>query len=186
MATHSSILAWRIPWPEEPGGLQSTGSQRVRHNRSDWAHSTHGLGVSRPQAKLGRIWEAEMKYQSLSPEVIILLLLLFCRSLVSDSLRPRELQRAGLPCPPLFPRVCPNSCPLSQWCHLTISSSVVPFSSCPQSFPASGSFPMSQLFASGGQSVGASGSVELVTDRRRGADRFQFVLTLPYAGLNFP
>ena len=62
------------------------------------------------------------------------------------------------PCPSPFPRDCLNSCPLSQWCHPTISSSVVPFSSCPQSFPASGSFPMSQLFASGGWSIEASAS----------------------------
>ena len=85
--------------------------------------------------------------------------LLFSCSVVSDSLQPHELQHARLPYPPPSPGVCPNSCPLSQWCHPTISSSVVPFSSCLQSFPASGSFLMSQLFASGGQSIGASTSV---------------------------
>ena len=69
------------------------------------------------------------------------------------------LQHTRLPCPSLYPRVCSNSCPLSQWCHPTISSSVAPFSSCPQSFPVSRSFPMSLLFASGGQSIGASVSV---------------------------
>ena len=69
------------------------------------------------------------------------------------------LQHARLPCPSPTPGVYSNSCPLSQWCHPTISSSVVPFSSCLQSFPASGSFPMSQFFASGGQSTGASASV---------------------------
>ena len=71
------------------------------------------------------------------------------------------------PCPSPTPRVYPNSCPLSRWCHPTLSSSVVPFSSCPQSFPASGSFQMSQLFASGGQStrVSASASVLLMTPR---------------------
>ena len=63
---------------------------------------------------------------------------------------------ARFPCPWLFPWVCSHSCPLSQWCHPTISSSVIPFSSCPQSFPESGSFPMSQLFTLGGQSIGAS------------------------------
>ena len=82
-------------------------------------------------------------------------LLLFSRLIVSDSLWPHELQRAMLPCPSLALGICSNSCPLSQWCHPTISSSVVPFSSCPQSFPASGSFPMNWLFASGGQSIGA-------------------------------
>ena len=65
---------------------------------------------------------------------------------------------ARLPCPSLSPRICSNSCPLNWWCHPTISSSVIPFSNCLQSFPASGSFPMSQFFASGGQSIGASAS----------------------------
>ena len=71
---------------------------------------------------------------------------------------PMGLQHARLPCPSLFPRVCSNSCPLNPWCRLTISSSVAPFSSCPQSFPASGSFPLSQLLTSGGQSIRALAS----------------------------
>ena len=84
--------------------------------------------------------------------------LLFSYAVVSYSLWPYRLQHTRLPCPSLFPRVCSNSYPLSQWCHPTISSSVAPFSSCLQSFPASGSFPMSWLFTSGGQSIGASES----------------------------
>ena len=80
----------------------------------------------------------------------------FSHSVVSDSLRPHEPQQARPPCPSPTPRVHPNSWPLSQWCHPTIASSVVPFSSYLQSFPASGSFQMSQLFASGGQSIGFS------------------------------
>ena len=84
--------------------------------------------------------------------------LLFSRSVVSDSLWPYGLQHARLPCPSPSPGACSNSCPLSQWCYPTISSSVIPFSSCSQSFPASGSFLMSQLFASGDQSIGASAS----------------------------
>ena len=75
------------------------------------------------------------------------------------TLQLHGLQHARLFCPSLSPGVCSNSCPLSQWCHPTISSSVIPFSSCTQSFPASGSFPMSQLFTSGSQSIGASASV---------------------------
>ena len=75
------------------------------------------------------------------------------------SLRPHGLQHTRLPCPSPFPGACSNSCPLSQWGHPTISSSVVPFSSCLQSFPASGSFLMNWLFTSGGQSIGASASV---------------------------
>ena len=80
-----------------------------------------------------------------------LTLLWFSRSVVSNSLQPHELQRTRLPCPSPSPEACLNSRPLSQRCHPTISSSVAPFSSCPQSFPVSGSFPMSQLFTSDGQ-----------------------------------
>ena len=83
----------------------------------------------------------------------------FSHSLVSDSLRPYEPQHARLPCPSSTPGVHPNPCTSSRWCHPTISSSVVPFSSFPQSFPASGSFQMSQLFTSGGQSIAVSASV---------------------------
>ena len=82
----------------------------------------------------------------------------FSCSVLSDSLRLHGLQHARLPCPLPTPRVCSNSCPLGWWCHLTISSSVVPFSSCLQSFPASGSFQMSQFFSTGGQSTGVSAS----------------------------
>ena len=83
----------------------------------------------------------------------------FIRSVVSDSLQPHESQHARPPCPSPTPGVYSNSCPSSWWCHPAISSSVVPFSSCPQSLPASESFPMSQLFAWGGQSTGISASV---------------------------
>ena len=82
-----------------------------------------------------------------------------CLVTMSDYMQPYGLQHASLPCPSLSLRVCSNSCPLSQWCHPTISSSVAHFSPCPQSFPASGFFPVSQQFASGGQSIGASASV---------------------------
>ena len=85
-------------------------------------------------------------------------LLLFSRSVVTDSLWPHGLQHARLPCPSLSPGVCSNSCPLSWWCHPAISPSVAPFSYCPQSFPALGSFAVSQLFASGGQCIRASAS----------------------------
>ena len=79
-----------------------------------------------------------------------------------DSLRPHEPQHARPPCPSPTSGVYPNPCPLSRWCHPTISSSVIPFSSCPQSFPASGSFQMSHLFASGGQSIGVSASTSVL------------------------
>ena len=86
----------------------------------------------------------------------------FSRSVMSDSLWPHEPQHTRPPCPSSIPRVHPNSCALSQWCHPTLSSFVIPFSSCPQSLPASGPFPMSQLFASGGQGIGVSASTSLL------------------------
>ena len=86
----------------------------------------------------------------------------FSCSVMSNSLRPCELQHAMPLCSSLTPGVHPNPCPSSQWCHPTILSSVVPFSSCPQYFPASGSFQMSQLFVSGGQSIGLSASTSVL------------------------
>ena len=88
--------------------------------------------------------------------------LLFNYKVMCNSLWHYELQHSRLPYPSLSPGVCSNSCPLSQWCNLTISSSIVPFSSCPQSFPASRSFPMSWLFTSGGQNIVASASVPVL------------------------
>ena len=86
----------------------------------------------------------------------------FSHSVVSDSLWPHGLQHARAPCPSPAPRVYSNSCPLSQWCHPTSSSSVIPFSSRLHSFPASGSFQMSQLFASGSQSIRVSTSTSVL------------------------
>ena len=83
-------------------------------------------------------------------------------SVTSDSLQPHESQYARPPCPSPTPGVYSNSCPSSWWCHPTISSSLVPFSSCPQSLPASGSFPMTQLFARGGQSIAVSASASVL------------------------
>ena len=88
--------------------------------------------------------------------------LLFSHQAMFDSVRPHGLQHTRLPCPSLSPWACSNSCPLNRRCHPTISSSVVPFSSCLQSFPASGSFPMSQFFTSGVQSIGASASASVL------------------------
>ena len=81
---------------------------------------------------------------------------------MSNFFQPHQLQHARPPCPSPTPGVHPNPCPLSQWCHPTISSSVVPFSTCPQSYPASGSFPVSQLFTSGGQNIGVSASTSVL------------------------
>ena len=95
-------------------------------------------------------------YKTMSPVNVVQLLSHAWR------LQSQGLQHTRLPCPSLSPRVCSNSCPSSRWCHPTISSSVVPFSSCLQSFQASGSFPMSQFFTSGGQSIGVSASASVL------------------------
>ena len=92
----------------------------------------------------------------------------FSRSVMSDSLRPHESQHARPPCLSPTPRVHSNSCPSSQWCYAAISSSVIPFSSCPQSLPASESFPMSQLFAWGGQSTGVSALASFLPKKSQG------------------
>ena len=92
----------------------------------------------------------------------------FSRSVVSDSLQPHESQHARPPCPSPTPSVHSDSRPSSQWCHPAISSSVVPFSSCPQSLPASGSFPMSQLFTWGGQSTGVSALALFLPQKSQG------------------
>ena len=99
----------------------------------------------------------------------------FSHSVMSDSLWPHGLQHAKPPCPSSTPRACSNSYPLSWWCHPTISSSVIPFSSCFQSFPASRSVPMSQFFTSGGQSIGASASASVLPMNIQ--DRFPLELT---------
>ena len=92
----------------------------------------------------------------------------FSHPVMSNSLWPHGLQYTRLPYPSLSPRVCSNSCPLSRRCHPTILSSVAPVSSCPQSFPASGSFPVSQLFSSGGQSIRASASASVLPMNTQG------------------
>ena len=109
-------------------------------------------------------WEvrnANYKFQTVC-DIILLSSVQFSHSVVSDSLRPSELQQARLSCPSPTPRAYPNSCPSSQWCHPPILSSVIPFSSHLQSFPASGSFLVSHFFASGGQSIGVSASVSVL------------------------
>ena len=99
----------------------------------------------------------------------------FSRSVVSNSSQSHGLQHARFPCPSPTPRACSNSCPLSWWCHPTISSSIIPFSSCLQSFLASGSFPVSQFFSSGGQSIGISASASVFPMNIQ--DRFPLGLT---------
>ena len=120
--------------------------------------------VLSPPSHIITTWESCQFLTTHFPETLSLFSSVqFSHSVVSDSLRPHEPQHARPPCPSPTPGVDPDSCPLSQWCHPAISSSVIPFSSCPQFLPASGSFPMSQLFAWGGQSTGVSASASVLT-----------------------
>ena len=140
----------------------------VRDHRShSHLHTTHHIGQGHyklPSRECqGHTVGQKVWFWCSLENLFLHVLWLFSHSVVSDSLRSHELQHTRLPCPSLSPRVCSDLCPLSQWCHPTISSSVAPFSSCPQSFPASGSFPVSQLFTSGGQSIGALASVLLMS-----------------------
>ena len=112
-------------------------------------------------ALAGRFFTTEPPGKPLAQRVCSFRSVQFSRSVMSDSLRPHELQHTRPPCPSPTLGVHPNSCPSSRWCHSAISSSVVPFS-CPQAFPTSGSFPMSQLFTSAGQSIGVSASTAVV------------------------
>ena len=201
MAPHSSALAWRTPWMEEPGRLQSMGSLRVGH---DWVTSLSRIGEGNgsplqcsrlENPRDGEAWWAAIYGVAQSQTPLMRLssssssssscIALYCRqilyhwatrehyfedtkcrwlfssvqvsrSIMSDCFRPHESQHARPPCSSPTPGIHPNSRPSSRWCHPAISSSVIPFSSCPQSLPASESFPMSQLFAWGGQNTGVS------------------------------
>ena len=110
----------------------------------------------------------------------------FSRSVMCDSFRPHESQHARPPCPSPSPRVHSNSHPLSRWCHPAISSSVVPFSSCPQSLPASESFPRNQLFTSGGQSTGVSALASLLPKNTQDWSPLEWTawISLQYKGLS--
>ena len=131
------IVSW---WRRQNSFISCASEYRVR-----WRNNLMGLCVSS---------ERDCVYAQGSVQ--------FSRSVVSDSLWPHESQHTRPPFPSPTPGIYSNSCPSSRWCHPAISSSVIPFSSCPQSFPASGSFPMSQLFASGGQSIGVSASASVL------------------------
>ena len=143
-ATHSSTLTWKIPWREEPGGLSPWSRKELDTTERHHFHYAHIKGQK-------KIWKQCLPFPPFRSVQIR-------HSFLSNSLWPHELQHVRPPSPSPTPGVCSNLCPLSQWCYPTILSSVVPFSSCPQSFPVSGSLQMSQLFTSGGQSIGASAS----------------------------
>ena len=138
----------------------------LKNHKSEFLRSTHHI---RNQRIMNEALAPETVALHASPEEEIIpeqeglvYNFQFSHSVMSDSFRPHGLQHTRPPCPLPTPRACSNSCPLSWWCHPTISPSVVPFSSSPQSFPALGSFLVSQFFASGGQSIGASASVLLM------------------------
>ena len=113
-------------------------------------------------------WPFSFARYSISQSLLQFSSVQFSHSVVSNSLRPHESQHARPPCPSPTPEVQPDSRPSSQWCHPAISSSVIPFYSCPQSFPASESFPMSQLFAWGGQSTGLSALASFLPKKSQG------------------
>ena len=125
-----------------------------------WINECIIITEFRPASSYGGFFFVCFMYQFSSAQ--------FSHSVMSDFLRPHELQHARPPCPSPTPGVYSNSCPLSQWCHPTTSSSVIPFSSCLQSFPASGSFQMSQLFASGSQSIEVSASTSVLPMNTQG------------------
>ena len=131
-----------------------------RLSTTSWKTEPEPPGI-KPLMNSVRLWDIYWNCER-SCFTVFKLLAQFSSSVMFDSLRPHELQHARPPCPSPTPRVYSNSCLLSWWCHPTISFSVIPFSSCPQSFPASGSLPMSQLFASGGQSIGVSASTSVL------------------------
>ena len=113
-------------------------------------------------------WFMDQHFRLLCNIVQVISSVQFSSSVMSDSLWPHELQHARPPCPSPTPGIHPDSRPSSQWCHPAISSTVIPFSSCPQSLPASESFPMSQPFAWGGQSIGVSGSASFLPKKSQG------------------
>ena len=170
VVSDSSWPHGRPPGPSNHGILQarilewvvipfSRGSSRPRDNQTCISWLEGGFSTIGQPGKPSTLISAS--HYTLSPSLLVNPLL-FSHSVISDSLQPHGQQHARLPCPSLSPGVYSNSCPPSQWCHPTISSSVVPFSSCLQSFPASGSIPMSRLFTSDDQSTRASASASVL------------------------
>ena len=181
--------------------LRINSTRHVWHNRGWSIISTRGSRDDNAREWwVGLHWEGQAKYDQKEQRVDVIYqeqenkvkkstsirwyvcLLLFSRSVVFDSLQPHGLQHVRPPCPSLSPTAYSNSCPSSQWCHPTISSPVVPFSSCLQSFPAAGSFHMSQFFVSGDQSIGASASVISPSHEHSGliSFRMDWLIFLPY------
>ena len=144
---------------KHPSWLKAVPGKEISHELSpDFTPDFWGLSALVPESS---IW---VTHHSIHYNVPFMPLssVHFSSSVMSDSLQPHERQHVRLPCPLPTPGVYPNPCPLSQWCHPAILSSVVPFSSCSQTLPASGYFPMSQLFPWGGQSTGVSASASVL------------------------
>ena len=127
-----------------------------------WVDISFSRGSCQPRDQTLVSFIADRFFTVWANREVCIYILMFNSSTVSISLWPHGLQHARFPCPSLPPRACSNPCPLSRWCHPTILSSVATFTSCPQSFPAAGSIPMSQLLASGDQSTGASASASVL------------------------
>ena len=167
----------KIPWRRNGSPLQYPCLENPM-DRGTLQATVHGVSKS-------WMWLSMYTHTHTHTHTLIVHLLLLSCSVMSDYFWPHGLQHARLPCPSPSPGDCLNSCPSSQWCHPTISSSVIPSSSCLQSFPASGSFPTSQFFASGGQSIGASASESVLPKNIQ--DRFSLGWTgwisLPSKGL---
>ena len=168
-ATHSSILAWRTPWTTvglklniHKTKIMASGAITSWQIDGETMETVTDFILGAPKSlqmvtaaiKLKDTCSLEEKLWSASVQ--------FSCSVMSNSLWPHGLQQARPPCLSLTPGACLNSCSLSRWCHPAISSSVVPFSTHLQSFPASGSFPLSQFFTSGGQSIGVSTSASVL------------------------
>ena len=151
---YSGLIPFRIDWFDL--AIQGTLKSLLQHHSSKvsilWCSAFFIVQLSHPYMTTGKTIALTCHFSSVQ----------FSRSVVSDSLQPHESQHAWPPRPSPTPGVYSNSCPLSRWCHPVISPSVVPFSSCPQSLPASGPFPMSQQFAWGGQSIGVSASASVL------------------------
>ena len=149
-------LEWSREWEQTHLGAPCSAPSLSPH---PWDHSCQSMGACKSQAQASGALGPEQRASS--PRICVPGLT--CSVIQScQTLGSHRLQHTRLPCPSPSPRACSNSCPLSQWCHPIISSSVIPFASCLQSFPASGSFPVSQLFTSGSQSIAASTSASVL------------------------
>ena len=153
MGRYSLVVQWLELHTFTAGGTGSISGQGTK--------IPHAMWPKKEQCR-GKVWLASITLHFICKFCFTTDVSFFSCSLMSNSLRARGLQDTRLPCPSTAPRVCSISCPLSRWWYPTISSSLVPFSSCPQSFPASGSFPVSQFFVSDGQNIGASTSVSVL------------------------